>query len=236
MSQTVFQFKKFAVHQDRTAMKVCTDSCIFGAIAQFPEAKNILDIGTGTGLLSLMLAQRHPQAQITALEIDPAAYQQATENISVSIYSNQITTILADITQYTPPILFDGIICNPPFFQNNLKSPYATKNQAHHNDTLTLSALATSIHRLLNKSTGTAWILLPEHEQTLLKSHLAQFNLYPTQTILVYNTQGGKIFRDITQYSFSPLSAVTSSLIIKSTDNQYTPEFVELLRDYYLKL
>jgi len=105
-----------------------------------------------------------------------------------------------------------------------------------HHYSRTLSALATTINNLLNKSIGTAWILLPELEQNLLKSHLSEYNLHPIQDIQVFNTKGGKIFRVITQYSFSPLSAVTSSLIIKSTDNQYTPEFVELLRDYYLHI
>ena len=162
-----FQFKQFTVQQDRCAMKVCTDACVFGAWAGSPEAARILDIGTGTGLLSLMAAQRNQVARIDAVEIDSAAAEQARENIANSPFAGRITVHQSPIQCFEPRYLYDTILVNPPFFQSDLRSPDARVNQAHHAESLTFSELLTAVVRFLGVG-GTWHVLLPPEESVTL--------------------------------------------------------------------
>jgi len=237
MGQSIFQFKQFTIIQENAAMKVCTDSCLFGALAHFPNARTVLDIGTGTGLLSLMLAQRHPQTTFTAIEIMAEAALQAKENVENSPFKNQIEVLAMDVNDYNSPTQFDGIICNPPFFQSNLKSPNFQRNHALHDESLSLEALANHINRLLVRETGTCWILLPEYEQSLLAKLFLTYGLYPIENILVHNTAGGKVIRVISKYTFQNTEVQQRPMIIKdAASNTYSAEFHELLKDYYLYL
>jgi tRNA1Val (adenine37-N6)-methyltransferase len=157
----MFRFKHFIIKQERAAMKVCTDSCLFGSLIDSENIKNALDIGCGTGLLSLMVAQKNLKIQITALEIDQNAVFDAAENIHESPFLNQITLHHQTVQDFAKKSneKFDLIFCNPPFFQNNLKSDKIEKNIAHHAETLTFDDLAESIDVLLEEK-GSAWILL----------------------------------------------------------------------------
>ncbi|MBL7730209.1 MAG: methyltransferase, partial [Chitinophagaceae bacterium] len=135
MSNTCFKFKQFLINQDRCAMKVTTDACLFGAwvAERLRNAEgNCLDIGTGTGLLSLMLAQKAAGIFTVAVEIDADCAEQARENIEASPWKQQVVVKEADILQYTPANQYDFIISNPPFYQDDLKSPDTRKNVAHH--------------------------------------------------------------------------------------------------------
>ncbi|MGB3005267.1 MAG: methyltransferase, partial [Chitinophagaceae bacterium] len=163
MSNSFFQFKQFTIHQDKCAMKVTTDSCLFGAWAAEQvhnleiEVNNILDIGTGTGLLSLMLAQ-NCNAAIDAIEIDKQTATQATENVQVSPFSEKIKIHFADVHQFGFEKKYNIIISNPPFYENELKSEYKKKNIAHHNEGLLLKDLLTIIHKQLLPS-GSFYLL-----------------------------------------------------------------------------
>lgn len=200
MANPFFKFKQFTIFQDQCAMKVCTDACIFGASIEVKDAKRILDIGTGTGLLSLMLAQRS-EAEIVAVEIDENAFHQAKFNIEQSPWGSKISLFHTDIQTFSKNSdeKFDLVVSNPPFFQNHLKSYTNSKNKAKHNDTLTLEELASSINAVLSGN-GEAIILLPEIEAGLFETILKEYSITKTHSILIYQKKNSKIFRVINNF------------------------------------
>jgi tRNA1Val (adenine37-N6)-methyltransferase len=235
-SNTHFSFKKFTIHQDQTAMKVTTDACILGAYTDVQNVKRILDIGTGTGLLALMLAQRS-EAQIEGIEIDEVSYNQAVENVEHSIFKERITLYQTSVQLYAPPLgtggLFDLIVSNPPFFQNYLKAKSPNRNNALHTDTLSFEDLLNSVIRLLS-STGTFVVLLPPYESTVLEQMANQLGLFANKKLHIHHREGSKILRIITTFGFIKNETQIEQLFIKNSDESYTADFQQLLKDYYL--
>ncbi len=216
-------------------MKVCTDSCVLGAYAPVAGARRILDIGAGTGLLSLMVAQRAPQALLEAVELDPAAAAQAQENIAGSPWGNRITLHPVGLQEFAQqqPAPFDAIISNPPFFQASLKSADAVKNQAKHTQTLSFSEVIRFAWQYLTPQ-GQLHILLPPHEAGVFAREAHQTGFYTNQILWLEATPGGKLLRAIHIYSRQPSALQESTLAVREKDNAYTPAFRELLKDYYL--
>lgn len=235
-ANTHFSFKQFIVHQDQTAMKVTTDACIFGAYADISETKKILDIGTGTGLVAMMLAQR-TKAQIDAVEIESSAYNQAVTNIQESIFQDQInifnTSIQLFSTRSEQQNLYDLIVSNPPFFQNHLKSEETTRNNSLHTDTLSFEDLIHSVLRLIS-SVGTFVILLPLHESSIFEELSIPQGLYPQKKLTIRHRKDTKILRIITTFGFTKTQTQEENLIIKNPDESYSLAFEMLLKDYYL--
>lgn len=230
-----FTFKQFTIQQHNTAMKVTTDACILGAYASVENAHKILDIGTGTGLLSLMMAQRS-KALIEAVEIDNNAYQQALENINHSIFKHQVRIFhqtIQDFAQQQASLSFDVIVSNPPFFQNHLKSSQQNRNKALHTDTLSFEELIDSVIALLS-SDGIFIVLLPAYESGVLQQLASIKGLYPNKKLVIRHRKESKILRIITTFGQSESSVVEEELIIKNPDESYTAEFENLLRNYYL--
>lgn len=236
VKNTIFNFKQFSIRQDQTAMKVCTDACILGAYTDIKEVNQILDIGTGTGLLALMLAQR-TKAEIHAVEIDESAYQQAFENVTDSPFSSQIKVFNTPIQQFCPPSVlsntYDLIICNPPFYQNDLRSPQKQRNVALHAQTLTLDELLDSAKKLL-KETGEFVVLLPPFEMQALTEKAIICQLFPSKILIIRNFEDSAIFRMICTFSFKKPEPLTDTLIIYDESRSYTSAFRELLKAYYL--
>ncbi|AKQ46261.1 hypothetical protein TH63_12545 [Rufibacter radiotolerans] len=235
MANDYFQFKQFLIRQDRCAMKVCTDSCVLGAYAEVSGARRILDIGAGTGLLSLMVAQRTLEACIDAVEIDQDASAQAEENIAQSPWANQVRLFPVSLQQFaqTSPVPYDVILSNPPFFQASLKSPDEAKNKAKHTQTLAFSEVTDFATRFL-APTGKLHILLPPHEARVFERE-AQAAGFQTENILwLEATPGGKLLRGIFTYSWQASHVTEQTLPVREKDHQYTNAFRELLRDYYL--
>ena len=176
MSNEWFQFKQFMIRQDRTAMKVGTDGVLLGAWAGSGWLLNILDIGTGTGLIALMMAQRFPGARIDALEIDPVSSGQAAENASASPFARRISIFNADFVTWEAEKKYDLIVCNPPFFKDSLQSPDAGRTAARHEDLLPLSDLIRKSAGLLSPDGGLALIIpvdrLPEVAKVALETGL----------------------------------------------------------------
>lgn len=236
MSNNYFAFKQFTVWQSDCALKVCTDACLFGAWASHQLTSNpptsILDIGTGTGLLSLQLAQKLPSAFIDAVELDPAAAAQAAQNAAASNFNIQVHNI--DIKNYSGK-KFQHIISNPPFFENDLKSEHALKNQAMHSTTLTLQTLFTCVNDLLEPA-GSFSVLLPFARANEVEALAQSHGFTVTHKAVVQQTTNHAPFRAM--YIFSKAAFVTASetsIVIKEND-QYTPAFTSLLKDYYLFL
>lgn len=237
MPNPYFQFKQFVVYQDQCAMKVCTDACILGAwfAEKMPSWSLVLDIGSGTGLLMLMLAQKH-KGEIQGIELDLAAYKQLKENITQSKWKEDLKVFRGDARSHSFPYKFDFIITNPPFFEGDLISTSEAANLAKHSKELTLAELLTVIDTNL-EVTGSFGILLPYHRMDYFTELAAIRQFYLQEKLLVRQTPHHDFFRAILHFSRKEDSFVPGSeLCIKSEAGVYTEEFVELMKDYYLYL
>lgn len=233
MPKNSFTFKQFTINQDRCAMKVCTDACILGASTDVENVNNILDIGTGTGLLSLMLAQRS-NAQINAVEIDEDAYQQALTNIQASRFFDKIKVNHQRIQDFISTKTYDLIISNPPFYQQSLKSSDAKTNKALHAVELSFDDLIDSVLRLLSIE-GKFVVLLPPFEIEKLIQIAQKKGLYLSKKILIRHDESKPIFRVIATFLTKKVYDLEEkALIIHNEDGKtYSNEFRDLLKDYY---
>lgn len=238
LSNNYFQFKQFKIEQEKSSMKVCTDSCLFGAwIADKLEhnhinAMNLLDIGAGTGLLSLMIAQKK-KISIDALEIDENSFHQTNINFSASPWQDRLKIFHEDAKNWNSPIKYGLIISNPPFYENDLKSIRQHKNIAKHDDGLTLDELVKSVK--VNLATnGKFAVLLPYHRVEFFKQVASEEGLFLKEELLVKQTPKHNWFRGFLLFGQSVVSPVVNYLTIKNNEGKYTKEFDGLLKDYHL--
>jgi tRNA1Val (adenine37-N6)-methyltransferase len=238
MPNNYFQFRQFKVQQDKCAMKVCTDACLFGAwAADYLHNKNcsdVLDIGAGTGLLSLMLSQK-TTAYIDSAEIDSNAFLQAKENFESSNWKERLQIFNTDICDFNPGKKYDFIISNPPFFENDLKSLQQNKNAAKHDTALNLVSLAQIVKKLLSPA-GHFAVLLPHLRTSYFINEAKKQGLYCNETVLVKQTAGHTYFRSMLLFSLLETAGSEREIIIKDTTGNYTEAFSGLLKDYYLYL
>jgi tRNA1Val (adenine37-N6)-methyltransferase len=241
MPNSFFQFKQFTVYHHRCAMKVTTDACLFGAwvaaeIGRFSKSPDrLLDIGTGTGLLSLMVAQKN-SGRIDAVEIDLAASEQASENVGASPWKEKISIVHQDVLQWQPPSLYDCIFSNPPFYEKELRSTKEAKNIAHHDEGLKLADLLNFIKQQLAED-GSFLLLLPAKRGAEAERLFAKAGLFFAQKVYVQQTLKHPPFRLMIQGCHKKVEAVTEQTIsIRNEAGDYTKEFVRLLQDYYLYL
>lgn len=238
MPNPYFRFKQFTVHHDRCAMKVTTDACLFGAwcAAQLRGEKGAaLDIGAGTGLLSLMVAQK-TGLQIDAVELETAAAEQAAENAAASPWKDRIKVHQSDIREYQPNLVYPFIFSNPPFYENELESEKGKRNLAHHSGGLRLQELLQEINRLLAPD-GTAFLLLPFKREKEIEQLLSKAGFYINSKLVVFPKIGNgpfRIFYTVIKEKRATFSQ--SELWIQNEHQEYTPQFVQLLQDYYLYL
>lgn len=218
-------------------MKVCTDACLFGAmVASYkPKTANCLDIGTGTGLLLLMVAQKNQDANMVAVEIDKEAAEQAKQNFAASPWAERLTIFNADILLFSPDKKYDLIISNPPFFENDLRSADENKNNAKHDTSLSLAELLQVVEACLTND-GLFAVLLPYHRVNYLIEEAAKQDLYLARQVLVKQTAKHDHFRGILFFSREKVVPINSEIIIKNNGGDYSPEFVAVLKDYYLYL
>lgn len=229
----MFQFKQFTIYQDRTAMKVGTDGVLLGAWADLENASTILDIGTGTGLIALMAAQRNTTAQIDAIEIETEAGKQAEENISASPWRDRIKVYPIALQEYSPQYQYDCIICNPPFFINSTLTPDNGRTLARHCTSLPHPALITNVKRLL-KPDGYFCVILPTEEARHIIAFAEKHHLYPQKITSVYPNPGKPAKRLLIKFVQQATSPHTDDLIVELSRHQYSEKYIQLTRDFYL--
>lgn len=239
----MFQFKQFTIQQDRSAMKVTTDGCLFGAwtakktVDSGRNEKKILDIGSGTGLLSLMLAQRLPLAMIDAIEIEESAFQQSKENFSASPWSDRLNALQGDARNYRFPGKYDLIISNPPFYEREWSSDDPGRKLAHHESGLLLGELLRVIRENLSAD-GSFYLLLPFKRKDEIRKLLTNEGLMISSLMLVKQTPKHDYFRILMEGKPGMAKEEISfdEMTIKDENDEYSSEFVSLLEDYYLYL
>ncbi|WP_291530444.1 tRNA1(Val) (adenine(37)-N6)-methyltransferase [Bacteroides sp. UBA939] len=235
MSNPYFQFKQFTVWHDKCAMKVGTDGVLLGAWASVDKVQQILDVGTGTGLIALLLAQRNMQAQITALEIDEVAASQAEENIARSPWSDRVKVVCADFRLFHPESKYDLIISNPPYFVDALNCPDKQRNMARHTCELNYELLFRHSAKMLQEQ-GSVCVIIPAEVEKLVIDTAWKYKLFPSRSLRVFTKPGKPCRRVLLSFSLQENECINDILCIEETHHQYTPEYIALTREFYLNM
>ncbi len=235
MPNSYFKFKQFIIHQDRCAMKVGTDGVLLGAWANCEESKNVLDIGTGTGLIALMIAQRS-SAKIDAIEIDNEASEQAFENIEKSPWAERINVLNRSFQDFSESITqkYDLIVTNPPYFQNSLFAPDQKRTDARHNSNLQLEELLVGSKKLLNQD-GFLSIILPYLEGNMFILKASEMDLYCVRQTKVLTKPNKEPKRLLLEFMKVKKPLVEQEMIIElNKRHEYSEAYKNLTKDFYL--
>jgi tRNA1Val (adenine37-N6)-methyltransferase len=235
-----FQFKQFQIHQDKTAMKVGTDGVLLGAWAPIDHSPfSILDIGTGTGLIALMLAQRTHAEQIDALEIDADAHEQATDNFENSPWNDRLFCFHASLDGFMDELEdedYDLIVSNPPFYSENVSSGNEARNNARQNQSLPFEDLCEAASLLLSDD-GILAVIIPNKEEENFISLARENELYPLKITRVKGTPETEIKRCLLAFGRNLTENFPiDELVIETARHQYTPEYIALTGDFYIKM
>ena len=234
MANDYFSFKQFTIHQDKAAFKVGTDGVLLGASAHISGVRRILDIGTGTGLIAIMLAQRC-DANIVAIEPDHDSYIQCLENVTLCRWKPRIKVENSDLQNYQSSEKFDLIVTNPPFFADSLKNPDPRKSSSRHNDTLTNDALLSGASGLLAEG-GRLQVIMPYVEGNLLISEAHGHGFYCNSILKIRPLPTSDIRRMILTFSKQRLNPTEKFLTIEhGKRHEFTEEYKDLTKDFYLK-
>jgi tRNA1Val (adenine37-N6)-methyltransferase len=229
----IFKFKQFSIAQNQNVHRVGTDGVLLGACANTVNTLTILDIGTGTGLIALMLAQRCT-AKIIGIESDPEAYSIAEENFASSPWENRCQAIHSSVQEFHSDSLFDLIVCNPPFFENSLKPPMANRQQQRHTDTLTQAQLIENALRLLS-SFGRLAVILPVVEGTRFVEQAQSYSLYLKRSCAVFSRAEKPQERWLLEFERQPNKKIEVKLLhIMNDSGQWTEEYKTLTKNFYL--
>ena len=232
-SRSLFEFKQFSLYHGNPGLKISTEACLFGAWASLKARGNCLDIGTGCGLLASMLAQANPTCSVKALEIHPEVAKVASENFQNGPYKDRLEVIQTDVSKYDPDLKFDYICSNPPFFSNHLASSDEAKHMAIHADHLSPAELAMAIDELLQDN-GEFAVLYPADVLALFEQSLNANGLFIHEKVTIHSNQSTPVLRVMASGSREKSTIRDGRINIKTEQGDYTPEFIELLRPYYI--
>ena len=232
-----FQFKEFSVHQDQCAMKIGTDSVLLGAWTSIDNPYTILDIGAGTGVLALMLAQRYNAQRIEAIEIDESAYEQCTENFENSPWNDRLFCYHASLLEFVEEVdeVFDLIICNPPFYSENYKSNNHARDLARFNDAMPFKHLIYAVVNLLEPN-GLFSVIIPKKEELHNIDLAALGGLFPKRILHVRGQTNTEVKRSLIEFTFCSSETKINELTIETKRHQYTKAYIDLTKDFYLKM
>lgn len=235
-----FNFKQFTVHQDKCAMKIGTDGVLLGAWANPKNAFSILDIGSGSGIISLQMAQKTYAEVVDAIEIDADAFEQTVENFERSDWGDRLFCYHASLQEFTKEMedeKYDFIISNPPFYNSTFKSGEISEKRAvaRHTGSLSFDVLLSSTSNLLSEIGECAFIIPYGYEEEFL-SIGKLVGLFPNKITRVKGTQDAPIKRSLLQLSFKNTQPEISELVIEIDRHVYTPEYIDLVKDFYVKM
>lgn len=236
-----FQFKEFTVHQDKAAMKVGTDGVLLGAwcsLDKYPDS--ILDIGSGTGVISLMLAQRCDAMTIDAVELDENAYEQSVANFEDSDWGDRLYCYNASFQEFSDEIseeeeTYDLIVSNPPFYTDDFKTQDVSRNKARFTSSLSFEALIIGVSKILSEK-GVFSVVVPFKEETNFIALAKENNLFLNRLCRVKGHETSEIKRTLMEFSFYEIELKQESLVIETARHNYTEAYVELTKDFYLKM
>lgn len=233
MANSWFQFQQFRVNQDRCAMKISTDAVMLGALAGAESPVQILDVGTGTGVIALMLAQRFPEAKIQAVEIDSQAASQALENFQLNTFSDRMQLWEGRFQDFEPNQKYDLIVSNPPYFPDHLKSSDAQRNMALHTDELSFDDLLGKVAELFAED-GRFWVILPPRQMQDFQKEAEGKGLFPVRKFTLQDKPGKRIQREICAFSRSQNEFEISAIFIKNHDETPHETYAAIARGFLL--
>jgi tRNA1Val (adenine37-N6)-methyltransferase len=231
-----FTFNQFSIKQEKSAMKVGTDGVLLGAWGEVYNVKNALDIGCGTGLIALMIAQKNRNCSVDAVEIDKNSADEAKFNVENSIFNNRICVYNSSIQYFTQNCVkkYDLIVSNPPYFVNSLKSPDTNRSTARHNTDLTYGELFVCVEKLLTKS-GSFSMILPFEQIGQVLSIAQNLNLFLTKKTDVYPTPISVVSRCLLTFSKNYKPFFEDKIIVEISRHVYSEDYKRLTKDFYLK-
>ncbi len=233
---SVFRFKQFSVDQSGCAMKINTDGVLLGALAEAKSPGRILDIGTGTGVIALMLAQRYANARIDAVEIDNVAAATAQRNFSESPFSDRLSVYDQHFAQFLADNIgnrYDLIVSNPPFYLDALTSPEDSVNQAKHADRDFFSGLINAIAKHLSTD-GTCWLVLPLNTAEFVKALLAANRMYLQKVIAIKSFTDSEPHREMLIIGRRAEASFNQDFVIYSAPKVYSEQYIAALKDFFI--
>ncbi|WP_248722015.1 tRNA1(Val) (adenine(37)-N6)-methyltransferase [Seonamhaeicola sp. ML3] len=238
MSKKPFVFKQFTINQDKCAMKIGTDAVLLGAWTPIDlNPFSILDIGAGTGVIALMLAQRSFAQLIDGIEIDDSAYEQCVDNFEQSDWGDRLFCYHASLEEFVDEIddKYDLIVSNPPFYSEDYKSDNNSRDLARFQDAMPFDHLVESVSKLLSKN-GTFCVVIPFKEEPHFIELASQVNLYPNNILHIKGNPTSEIKRSLIEFSFRKSEIQKEELIIEIDRHKYTEDYINLTKDFYLKM
>jgi len=231
-----FKFKKFSISDDNSSLKVTTDAVMLGAWVKTGTALSILDIGTGCGIIALMLAQQS-DAFIDGIDIDAPSIEQAKENVQKTKWGKKINMFHSSLQNFTKVRNnhYDLIVCNPPYFKDGLKSPDKVKNIAKHSEFLSFDEIISNTKKII-KIYGRLCVILPQSESIVFKEKALINSLYLTRVLNVRHYPNRQVKRVLMQFESLRKNRVEENITIyNDEDDTFTQEYKNLTKDYYLK-
>lgn len=225
-----FHFQQFTVQQSTDVFRVGTDAVLLGALCSVDHSRNILEVGTGTGIVSLMLAQRNTKAQFHALDIDPIAVKLAESNFNASAFSNRLKASLQDFKHYNSPIGYDHIVCNPPFFEaNSSEKDVRARQQTELNF---LQLLKGAKANLISK--GMLSVILPSESANAFESEAKNNGFFLQKKISIYGREGGKLRRYVLEFCLEEVDPVFSEFVIEKNPRIFSDQYLELTKEFHV--
>lgn len=233
MGNTWFQFQQFRVEQKQSAMKISTDAILLGGLADNSDPTRILDIGTGTGVVALMLAQRFERALVSAVELDKGASKEANFNFQESPFAKRLKLIHGDIQSFDSGQKFDLIVSNPPYFSDHLKSKSPKRNQALHTDKLSFQELVHSVDKLLSDS-GEFWVILPPRQMDELSTLFENLGFSGKREFSIKDNPEKRVQRIVKSFTRKQVRILTAEYSLKDQEGGYTEFYKGILSGFLL--